>query len=403
MPFTYAPPASFCLRAGRRVANCGARHGVAGTLLLCCPSDEPVIDGEVEVMSPRTTTILAIAIASYVAAAHADERSSRDVLKEKGLMRIGSYHVLPEEKELAAGLEKLAPLKREMDAALKLKADYDAAVAETRQMLQNAVTERRRLTLMLLQSHSEEEAALVALRLLEVSDRISQLTRQLNDDQQAGAIQRRLDNASDAYTDLLFSLSELADHTEDRYEQLSDDEEVQAALDALRNETGRKISLGPRRIFLRHLNELRELENAVQVDRIELRREQEVFFIRVMLNEKERVDMMLDTGASLVALPADVAARIGVAPDEEDPSIDMHIANGDVVQGKLMSLDSVRVGKFRIEDVDCVVLPAEMQDAPMLLGGSFLHHFTYKIEPGSGRLTLSRVALPDDKDGQHKR
>ena len=290
-----------------------------------------------------------------------------------------------------------------MDAALKLKADYDEAVADTRQMLQNAVGERRRLTLMLLQSRSEEEAALIALRLLEVSDRISQLTRQLNNDRQASAIQKRLDDASDAYTDLLFNLGELADRTEERYEELADDEQVQAALDALRDATGRKISLGPRRIFLRHVKELRELENAVQIDRIELRKDNEVFFIRVMLNEKERVDMMLDTGASFVALPAELAERIGIKPAEEDPAIDLRIASGDLVQGKLMSLDSVRVGKFVIEDVDCVVLPAEMQDAPTLLGGSFLRHFTYKVEPGSGRLTLSRVELLDDENQRRSR
>jgi clan AA aspartic protease (TIGR02281 family) len=357
-----------------------------------------VSDAGDRIMSFPVRILLGLALLlGGVSPARADEDSARSRLEQKGLMRIGSYHVLPDEKELAKGLKTLTPLRREMEAAIKLKARYDEAVAETRNMLQDAVAQRRRLVVMLLRTRSDAEAAAVGLRLLEVSDRISQLTRQLDDKPREQAIRQRMDAASDAYCEALFDLSALVERTQQRYEELADDEEVQAALDELRRETGRRISLGPRKIFLRQVKELAELTDAIQVDRIDLRKRAEVFLIRVRLNGSESTDMILDTGASFVVLPAALAAQVGIEPTKEDPSISMHLADGQSVEGKLMSLDSVAVGKFHIEEVDCVVMPAELENAPALLGGSFLHHFTYKVDPGAGRLTLSRIGLPSEE------
>ena len=62
-----------------------------------------------------------------------------------------------------------------------------------------------------------------------------------------------------------------------------------------------------------------------------------------------------------------------------------------------MTLDSVRVGKFTVKDVRCAVLPAGLTQAPPLLGGSFLRHFSYRHNPGGGKVTFWKVQTESDE------
>ena len=54
-----------------------------------------------------------------------------------------------------------------------------------------------------------------------------------------------------------------------------------------------------------------------------------------------------------------------------------------------MTIDTVRVGPFTVNNVDCAVLPPDKRDVPLLLGQSFINQFTHKID--NGRLLLSKV------------
>ena len=60
-----------------------------------------------------------------------------------------------------------------------------------------------------------------------------------------------------------------------------------------------------------------------------------------------------------------------------------------------MTIPSLRVGKFTIKDVECVVMPTEKKNVPALLGQSFHKHFTYKFTPETGKLVLSKVETPE--------
>ena len=57
-----------------------------------------MFDGAVRIMSARTIAILSIVLLCCGAPARAEDRDPRKTLKDKGLMRIGSYHVLPERR-----------------------------------------------------------------------------------------------------------------------------------------------------------------------------------------------------------------------------------------------------------------------------------------------------------------
>jgi predicted aspartyl protease len=86
-----------------------------------------------------------------------------------------------------------------------------------------------------------------------------------------------------------------------------------------------------------------------------------------------------------------------MVPGPADPTIQLTMADGKVVEGKYMVLKSVKVGQFTVHDVDCVVLPKSLVAADPLLGGSFLNNFIVKIDPVAKELHLAAIQDPKQK------
>src|SRR5690242_4010084 len=101
--------------------------------------------------------------------------------------------------------------------------------------------------------------------------------------------------------------------------------------------------------------------------------------------------MVLDTGAGLVVIPADLAKSMELVPAKDDPIVHLVLGDGKRVEAKQTILKSVRVGSFTVENVECAVLPPELVAAEPALGGSFLKHFTYKLDPAAGKLHLAQT------------
>lgn len=98
-----------------------------------------------------------------------------------------------------------------------------------------------------------------------------------------------------------------------------------------------------------------------------------------------RVRMMVDTGASLVALTDADARALGIRPDRAAYSIELGTANG-VVRGARTMLREVRLGDISVRDVEAVVLPAGALSIS-LLGTSFLRRLRgYEVQ--GGRMVL---------------
>ena len=110
-----------------------------------------------------------------------------------------------------------------------------------------------------------------------------------------------------------------------------------------------------------------------------------------MLLNGEHFLMGLDTGASAVSLPADVAQKLKITPGDQDPTVQLQLADGDIIEGKQTSLKTVRVGRFTVDDVTCVVLQPGLSNAPLILGGSFLNHFVVKLDPAANELHLTQI------------
>lgn len=87
-----------------------------------------------------------------------------------------------------------------------------------------------------------------------------------------------------------------------------------------------------------------------------------------------RVAMMVDTGASIIALTHEDAQRAGVYPNPADFKIPISTANGSIGAAPVR-LREVRLDRIVVRDVDAVVLPPGKLKTS-LLGMSFLQRLS---------------------------
>jgi aspartyl protease family protein len=105
-------------------------------------------------------------------------------------------------------------------------------------------------------------------------------------------------------------------------------------------------------------------------------------FIAEPLVNGTRLNMLVDTGASVVALSAEDAGRAGIFPNAGEYKLTIATANG-TIQAAPVKLREVRVGSIVLRDVEAAVLPAgRLKES--LLGMSFLRRLSsFQIADGS--------------------
>jgi len=202
------------------------------------------------------------------------------------------------------------------------------------------------------------------------------------------------------YLQSLLDLRVLVNETLKQYEKLSKDRDVKDALAEL-NESRqgkRPVVLGPSRRFSKDVKKLAELEKPLRAQIIALQAKGGVLWVEAVVNGKTPVAMLLDTGATYVSLPRSLAAKCGAKATAADPEKTLRLANGNTSRVRITRLESLRVGGFEVENLECAV-PAVEGAAPPLLGQSFLRHFTYTVDPHTRKLTLRKleVSLEDAK------
>lgn len=98
-----------------------------------------------------------------------------------------------------------------------------------------------------------------------------------------------------------------------------------------------------------------------------------------------RIKMMVDTGASIVALKAEDAEALGLKPGGQSSRMLLSTANGSV-SGYRTTIREMRLGEIVVRNVDAVVLPRGALGIS-LLGNSFLGKLNgYEVQ--TGRLLL---------------
>jgi aspartyl protease family protein len=98
-----------------------------------------------------------------------------------------------------------------------------------------------------------------------------------------------------------------------------------------------------------------------------------------------RVDMMVDTGATVISLSQETARRLSIFPLPEAYTATMHTANGVVFAAPVM-LAEVRLGNISVRQVQAVVMPAKVLGTD-LLGMSFLGRLS-RFTVGNNEMVL---------------
>ncbi|MPZ55817.1 MAG: TIGR02281 family clan AA aspartic protease [Rhizobiales bacterium] len=100
-----------------------------------------------------------------------------------------------------------------------------------------------------------------------------------------------------------------------------------------------------------------------------------------------RLDFMVDTGASVIALTAKDAARLGIRPARSEHTATVKTANGSI-KAAPAQLSAVEVDGITVRDVPALVLPDEAL-SENLLGLSFLSRLR-RFEYARGKLVLEQ-------------
>ena len=100
-----------------------------------------------------------------------------------------------------------------------------------------------------------------------------------------------------------------------------------------------------------------------------------------------RVEVLVDTGATLIALDETTARRMGIVPGPADWTSAVQTANGKAYAARA-KIQSFEIGPIRVRDVDALVLK-DGSLTTTLLGMSFLGRLS-KFEIASDQLTLKQ-------------
>jgi clan AA aspartic protease (TIGR02281 family) len=117
--------------------------------------------------------------------------------------------------------------------------------------------------------------------------------------------------------------------------------------------------------------------------------------VEVLLNNSVKVNLVLDTGASVVVLSRVAGEKLGIdLSDEKKNVMEMRLADGRKTRAKVIVLDSVKIQDVEVKNVATAVL---LDQAPAigvtegLLGMSFLNKFNLKTDLKNMKMSLERI------------
>lgn len=201
------------------------------------------------------------------------------------------------------------------------------------------------------------------------------------------------------YMENMLDARKVANDLDSQWKALEEDTELQEIAKSLSELTKQTVVAGPARGFKKMLADLEKLEGNVLTDVIPLQNSGgNTFHVSVVINGKETVEMVLDSGAGIISLPSATADAIGVSANENSEDIRLVLADGRTVVAKKVSIPTVRVGRFEVKNVDAAILPTELANAEPLLGMSFLKNFQFKVDADAKTLTITEVGIGEDGD-----
>lgn len=336
--------------------------------------------------SSRSIWIVAVLVLCCSHGLAAD--SAGDAIKRANLTTAGEFYVLPDESPVLEKMKALRVTRTQADKEIRARTLIDKKIQEKRKVIKDAEKQWNELKIRLSLVTRPDIHNNIAARMNRLAADAKNAEAALKDlEEQAGKCGIA---AKSQFVDDLLALKPRADAVAKQYARLSRDAALKAAINQANAAANPKLALGPSADFTAAVADLNKWGAEVESETIPLREDGGIHLVDVLVNGEHFV-MGLDTGASAVSLNGEVAEQLKLVPTERDPVVHMTLADGNTIEGRMMTLKTVRVGRFTLEDVTCVVLQKGLSKAPLLLGGSFLNHFIVKIDSSTKQLHLTEI------------
>jgi clan AA aspartic protease (TIGR02281 family) len=337
-------------------------------------------------LSALLTSSLAIA---QPAKPTAPSSPAEQALAAKGLVRVGDCFVTETDRAFPDSLRATRAIQRKHESGQAKRVALQKDIASTTDRMRRMETEYLN-RLDKLNATNKNMVSVYNQRVGQVNLVVTQLkatARQL--DQKQKDLQAIPDQSGEFIESLEKLQAQMKAISAD-YEKLAADPEVTSALAQLNKPGSSAVKLGPSETFARELPKIEKLAATIRTMPLDLMIEHGVPQINVKINDKADVQMVVDSGAATLVLDAPSAKEAGLVPTENDPVATFIVADGSQVQAHIMTVESVRVGPFVVEDVLCAIMPASTKGSN-LLGGTFLRHFSYKMDLAAQKLHLSQL------------
>ncbi len=195
----------------------------------------------------------------------------------------------------------------------------------------------------------------------------------------------------EAYVEKLLLLRSEAEKVEQIWSKAAADARHQAALAKVNDVLKKMLTLKPTAVYTSAERQLAQYEDKILSENIKLRDDEDTLWASVVINGKHTKEMVVDSGSTSISLPFNMAKEMGIEVVSSDTKVRVVLADGREVPGYLKTLSSVRVGKFVVEDVECIVLDEVAIKATPLLGMSFLGNFKFEVDKARSILKMVKI------------
>ena len=314
------------------------------------------------------------------------------VFEQNGLRIVGTGLALEAESEVTKEVKDLAKYKKSL-----MLADRERYAAEAElETIKLQISELRKRHTLLSAQLANVTDAITNNRLVGELNKTSGLVDVLGEQQEksaekAKAARGKVNDIREEFVQTLLAMRQSVDKVHQKWEALAADKSVTEAVAAAAAKTGKKLAVKPSASFVSAEKQLRIYEEAVISETLALENEGGNFWVNVAVNGKPVEKMVVDSGATSISISTDMAKKLGVEPKATDPDIMVGLADGRRIPAKLTRLETVRVGKFTADNVECVVLGEEATEAPPLLGMSFLGQFKFELDAAQSQLKMVKV------------
>jgi len=202
----------------------------------------------------------------------------------------------------------------------------------------------------------------------------------------------RLNDAESEYAETVLAIRQDLTALRDELSDALTDRRVRIALHVMATNHGTPTEATADSILAPVERRLKRIEQEVFRDSIPLTAEPNGSLTVPVAVAGKTVEMVVDSGSTLVSLPAETARNLGVTVPPDAPPVTLVLADGRTIPARGVTLDRVRVGQFEAEDVAAAVLDKTAIRAEPLLGMSFLRHFKFEIDAAEKSLKMLRVA-----------